>query len=61
VKYKITSELVAGDSKIRYALEIKGKFIIAIKELDEKALSTESGARVWIFERPFIYDLLSIS
>jgi transposase len=41
VKYKITSELVADKSKITYALEGKGKFIIATNELDEKALSVE--------------------
>jgi transposase len=41
MKYKITSELVADESKITYALEGKGKFIIATNELDEKALSVE--------------------
>jgi transposase len=33
--------LVADQSKIAYALEGKGKFIIATNELDEKALSVE--------------------
>lgn len=41
VKYKITSKLVADESKIAYTLEGKGKFIIATNELDEKALSVE--------------------
>ena len=42
LKYKITSELAADESKIAYALESKGKFIIATNELDEKALSIEN-------------------
>ena len=41
MKYKIISELVADESKITYALEGKGKFIIATNELDEKALLVE--------------------
>jgi transposase len=41
LKYKITSELVRDESKVTYALEGKGKFIIATNELDEKALSVE--------------------
>ena len=42
MKYKIASELVADQCKITYALEGKGKFIIATNELDEKALSVEA-------------------
>ena len=41
IKYRITAELVADESKIAYALEGNGKFIIATNELDEKALSTD--------------------
>ena len=39
IKYKITAEAVQDGIKIAYALEGKGKFIIATNELDEKALS----------------------
>jgi len=40
IKYKITAEVISDEGKIAYALESKGKFIIATNELDEKALST---------------------
>ena len=39
--YKIKSELCEDESKIAYALESKGKFIIATNELDKKLLSVE--------------------
>jgi len=42
MKYQITAELVADESKIAYALEGKGKFIIATNELDDKALSADA-------------------
>ena len=41
IKYKVTARLVQDESKIAYALESKGKFIIATNELDEKALSID--------------------
>ena len=42
IKYRITAELIADESKIAYALEAKGKFIIATNELNEKALSLDN-------------------
>jgi len=42
IKYQITAELVADESKIAYALEGKGKFIIATNELDDKALAADA-------------------
>ena len=41
MRYKIKSELCEDASKIAYALESKGKFIIATNELDKKLLSVE--------------------
>jgi len=41
MRYKIKSELSEDASKIAYALESKGKFIIATNELDKKLLSVE--------------------
>jgi len=41
IRYKIKSELYEDESKIAYALESKGKFIIATNELDKKLLSVE--------------------
>ena len=42
VKYKISAQLVEDESKIAYALEEKGKFIIATNELDEEKLSADA-------------------
>lgn len=42
IKYKISAKLVEDGSKIVYALEGKGKFIIATNELDDEKLSANA-------------------